>query len=513
MNVMKRATVGLKRQMGQTIVLILTCFLLGSLISGAVLVNQAIVNTNNALLARLPALAIIHVDDDSFLEEWTRTGILPYRENLTISHLQELGSLPYVRHFDYGVAAFDFFSEELVRVWYPELFLFANPPNPSPIDDRSLSMWFETNFEQFTLSGVGHADVLPIEAGIIELTAGRTFTDAEMEQGMPVVIVSQSFLNVNSLVLGDRFTIEQIVFAHLDDARQQRYTAENILAQVNHEFEIVGVFDRDLPDDIVLMSFDIQDHLTILNQIFVPATFAIQTNEWEFEVLADLANVDVEELLRPNPIDFSNVYFQLYDPLSLPDFHLATTEILPDHWTISDYSFIYADITYSMTLIGNIASGVVVGATVAIVLILGLVVLLFFRMRRKEIGIYLALGEKKEKIMIQLLLELFFPIMVGLTLSLFLGSVIASEVSHRMLRESMLELQQDGLVFGDYEVLGIRIEMSHDEMIEMFELKIDAQTVITFYSVASGTVLISVMIPMIVTLKTNPKDVLTNGEL
>ena len=50
-------------------------------------------------------------------------------------------------------------------------------------------------------------------------------------------------------------------------------------------------------------------------------------------------------------------------------------------------------------------------------------------------------------------------------------------------------------------------------MIEMFELKIDAQTVITFYSVANGTVLIAVMIPMILTLKMNPKDVLTSGEI
>ena len=49
-------------------------------------------------------------------------------------------------------------------------------------------------------------------------------------------------------------------------------------------------------------------------------------------------------------------------------------------------------------------------------------------------------------------------------------------------------------------------------MIEMFELKIDFQTVVTFYSTAIGTILISTLIPLSLTLKMSPKEILTYSE-
>jgi len=514
MNIIKRVGIGIKRQKGQFVILIIVSFIMGSLVASAIVANQAIVNTDVALRAKLPAIAIIHQDEDGFWDEWMTTGIWPYRENLTISILQEIGSLPYVRSFNYVVGLPDFFSEKLVRVWYPDLFLLAYEPTFDAVDDRSLSMWYETNFEQFVLTGIGSSNIMDIEASVIEFIAGRTFTDIEMEQGISAVVVSQSFLNINNLSLGDTFAMEHIIFDFLGYTRNL-YSDENMLAKATHEFEIIGVFDRELPNDITLWGTDIQDHISILNQIFVPATFIERAIRLELEVFS--GNERADELLVAESLvdllDFGNIYFLLYDPLYLPHFHFAANEILPNFWMISDYSFVYADIAQSMAFIGDIADNVAVGAIVAMVLILGLIMLIFLYIRKMEIGIYLALGEKKRKIIVHLLLEMIFPIIIGLTISLFVGNMISSEISNHMLRENMHELYGNTIAFGDYEIRGIRIEVSHDEMIEMFEVRIDSQVAIAFYSIVVGTILVSSLLPLTLIFKMNPKDILIFGQI
>ena len=67
-------------------------------------------------------------DETTFANEWNETGIWPQRENLTTGLLHELGSHTYVRSFNYTVQAHGFYSETLVRSWYPELFLGAYDP-------------------------------------------------------------------------------------------------------------------------------------------------------------------------------------------------------------------------------------------------------------------------------------------------------------------------------------------------------------------------------------------------
>ena len=55
------------------------------------------------------------------------------------------------------------------------------------------------------------------------------------------------------------------------EERYNEYPA-HVIASQYHELEIIGVFRRELIVEDEFYAMDIQDHLQILNQIFVPAS-------------------------------------------------------------------------------------------------------------------------------------------------------------------------------------------------------------------------------------------------
>jgi len=163
---------------------------------------------------------------------------------------------------------------------------------------------------------------------------------------------------------------------------------------------------------------------------------------------------------------------------------------------------------HSMELINDLADGIIIGVVIAMVLILALIVLLFLHAKKVEIGIYLALGERKKIITTQLLLEIIYPVIICFSMSLLLGTVLSQEVSGYMLSENMAELSNGFSTTDAYEIRGLRIEMSHEEMLEMFEIRIDVTTVMKFYLIVIGTTSIAIIIPMIMVFKMSPKDIL-----
>ena len=507
-----RALVSMWRQKVQTFILMGTVFLISTLIFGVISVNQALSNTDQALRARLPAVAILRQNADTISAEWEETGVWPHWENISIEILDKISALPYVRSFNYTVRSSAFYSEVLRRHWDSDLFLQLADPIPNVPDQRALSHWCDTPLENFILNGVGNPQIWEMEAEIITLVDGRTFNVQEMTQGLAVAVVSEQFLTTNHLALGDVFLIDQTY--HKPDIEFEvlynEYPA-HVLASRQLELEIIGVFGRELIIDDETYSIDIQDHLEILNQIFVPASFIATTTYFLFEEATDpelLERFEAADSMM-DFLDFTNMYFLLYDPLDLANFHEAVAEMLPLHWQMDDYSFIYADMAHSMNMVGSIADRLFVGITIAMVLVLVLLTLLFLQMRRVEMGIYLALGAHKRKIAGQFLLEVLVPSFIGISLSVFSGYLLASSISTEMIQNYLAEgSQAPPSLGGIYEILGIRYELTMEEMLALYEVQLEVSVVLMNYFIILSVILISTLISMGLVLRMNPKKVL-----
>ena len=81
---------------------------------------------------------------------------------------------------------------------------------------------------------------------------------------------------------------------------------------------------------------------------------------------------------------------------------------------------------------------ILLGAIIATIVIISLLILLFLSDRKHEIGVYLALGSKKKGIIFQIVTEVLILSIIGMTGALFVGNVMASNLSQEMLRNELV---------------------------------------------------------------------------
>jgi len=509
----------IKRQRVQTLIVAGVVFLVAIVISGALLANQAIKNTDKSLRSLLPAVAILEFDELAFAIAWNETGVWPNPENMTTKILNEIGMLPEVRSFNFTVRGHGFYSEALDRVWHPGWYEDIAYPVFEVEDIWSLSHQHNTNFEQFLLKGIGSEYIFEIEFGIIEMIQGRTFTSTEIEQGAAVAIISEYFLITNNLRIGDMLLMEHIVKDYTQPF-EMWYDNTTFLSRQSHEFEIIGIFNRELPNDRYLFGIDIDEQHQILNEIYVPAAFVESSVQKELEIYRyyEIISDDVEERFYDSytvmdALGFSNIHFILYDPLYLLNFHKAVDEILPEFWMLSDYAFAYSDIAISMHSIKAVADNLLLGSVLAMVIVLVLVIILFLRNRRQELGIYLALGKSKLKIFLHILFEILIPTIIAMTVALFVGKLLANRISRTMLLSHMEGVVQSTIVPQEMKIVGFRHGLINEEMIELFDVSFDTITILLFYSIGLSVILLSASFCIFNTLKVNPRDIITKSEI
>jgi len=491
MTFLKRSWISISRQPIKSIILACLVFILGTLVLGALTVETAIVNTDTNLRRNMRPIVTLEIDRD--VQEVIWSGEIPKPDSLTPEMMREIGELSYVSHYNYYftsiVSSFDLANYE------PEHFM-GNPVN------------YPTAFSSFRLKGTSISQLWDVDEEVIEIVEGRTFTDSEIRDGIHVAVVSRGFAEINNLSIGSTFQVDSIIF---DWSEGINFLEENILVQKDYEFEVIGFFDV-IPQDLPNTATNQQRHqewnriTNVSNRMYVPNSVArdIDLNRLVMIEEGDLfANFDLHGFPIQEEI---GVIFVLYDPFDLDAFRAATEPILPDVWTIIDLTDTFASLSAAMITLQDITSMILWFAIGGTVVVLTLLILLFLRDRRYEIGVYLALGEKKSKIMVQIMLEVVIMSMISLTLAVFAGSIISQNLSQTMIRTELANAERslpsaamffdpDDLMWN-WGGLGVR-ELSTEEMVEVFDVSLDLETTVIFYSVGLFIVLLSTFIAVI----------------
>jgi len=509
-----RALISVKRHPARFFILLGCVFLLATLMSAALSIQQAIVNADLILRSRLPAVATIQVDVDVFEHYAQMTGQWP-EIDLAPSLIHEIATLPYVHSLDYSVEG-QLFSSSLYRVFDEQVFLDAGFDPEWAIDTWSLSNHFDTYLEKFWLRGTQNPIPLDFAAGLVELTEGRSFTQEEIDDLSYVAIVSQGFLDANNLTLGSSFELDYNVYREPDDFTMSSdfYSRENLLHSETITLEIVGIFEKELIGDYI---HHIHTHFDILSRIYVPNMLTESLSETWLEIMtrAYPEKMALRLAEREDPeaiIDPRSVLFLLEDPVDLANFNSAATALLPHAWlTIEDRTDAYEVVAGSMSMMREISDGLIVGVLCATLTILSLLILLFIIDRRKEIGIYLAMGEKKQKVFAQIAAEMIAPCVLAITLALFVGNILGGEISHIMIEQDVIAQVEDpnrtfnrGHLYG----LGFQIEMTPEEMLSAYEVRLNLTTVALFYGAMITVVFLSTLASVLYITRLDPKKIL-----
>ena len=303
------------------------------------------------------------------------------------------------------------------------------------------------------------------------LIEGRHFTAEDTD----AIIISKQLAERNGLKIGDQMTIASSYFAQVhwyeseDDIQHIPLTICGLMdvpdaQEMGYE---VGIVDSD-PYNIVLTSYEATKALT---NIYVPEPKL----QWVTAYLKSSDDLDafIEETKQKFSIDAVlstvsdfgygmdtestaglKVLQEAYDRFASG--YVSYVLVLDNEW----YTTVAKPVESIRNLMGIFLLVVLIGSAV----VLALVVVISLRGRKREFGILLAMGEPKRKVIGQIFLEIFAPLLIAAVLGTLLGTQIlvpmAEDYSSSLLstqsREDQTDLRESNknltkFYFGSFE--------------------------------------------------------------
>lgn len=458
--------------------MLVVIFILGNIIAGAISVRQALENTEITMRAEMSPVTAISVNEEIYSVMFTQNPDFKM-EAISIETIEKIGALPYVKYFDYSA---------MLSLETPSLIRYSSSKN----QDMNTS-----SPSYFTFTGVNNPEIVDMQAGQISLVSGRTFFEHELKNLTYVALVSQEVANLNNLTVGSVMTFENNIYAN-DTNPEIPSTMQK------YDFEIVGIFEPVKQVGIESVHYeDLENRMYTPNRVLNEA-FTFQVDEYSKK------HPEMTEI-------FKDVYYVtlyvLNDPVDLEPFREDVAALIPKYYTVKTTSNNYKMVEVSMESTQKITSLVlciVVGCTVVTI---SLLVTLFLRDRKHELGLYLSLGERKTKVAAQIFLEVTIIAIVAITVSLFTGNMISGSFSERMIENQILAAQasETGYSFMDLEFRGYKDEVNIEDLLASYAVSLDRMTVFLFYVISFGTICASILVPIFYITRIKPKKILMDN--
>jgi len=503
MGFFKRAIASITRKMGKTVILLVLVFVLGNVIAGAITIEQSIRNTESSMLRGMVPVTTIEID-------WKPGVEYEDVKFLTVEQIESLGALDMVEFFDYSTSA-GLSSSVLKRYEDPSMYGGSVMMGPS---GEEYTAWFNLTGGQ---SGV----IMDRKMDKIKIVEGRELNEEEVRSGKNVVVISQQLAELNGLQVGSAFMLVSEIYNFSDYERELSSSGEasavyeepKPIKVLEFEFTVVGLFDRVGPPPV-------SDEHGMIDWAEMERPNNMYTSNNAINAIN--SQVTAEHKLANPQEDFGNddpyltPIFVLNDMENLGAFSDAATALLPDYFRVLDNTSAFRAITAPMENMSSIARIILWVAIGASLVILSLLITLFLRDRRHEIGIYLSLGERKLRIVGQILTEVMLVSVIAITLSLFSGNIISGMLSNSMIENEVIASQQaneygPGSYYRDYSILdsmGYVSEVTLEDLATQYSVSLGADIVLYFFAVGILTVLVSTLVPILYVLRLNPRRIL-----
>lgn len=495
MNYLKRAFLSVERRKGKSLILLLVVFILGNVMAGAISVESGIKNTKNGILKSAGLVATVEKDWEKMVElteeEYKKV------KSLTVENVKKIGSSKYISYYDY-TTSFGLTSKTLKR--------YVNENGGGGIIPRP----FETEEvydEYFTISGGNDKDIVDIRLNKIKLKDGRLFNEDEVKEIKNVVLISEKLAQKNNLKVGSKIKLLNTVTSTYWPEEYDPNYVPKVLGTQEFEFEVIGIFSVNRPKgknvENDYMYDELENKMYTSNQI-VESAIKYTYDQYKKE--------------DPNYVDSYGTYstivplYVIKNPLDLDKFKEEAEAVIPAYHKVTDNAEGFRKLAApmeNMQWLSGIILAVSIGSTIVI---LSLLITLFLRDRKHEIGIYMSLGEYKTKIISQIFVEIFAVAIIGITVSLFTGGILANSMSRKMLNNQLIadSKKDDNYVGGESSLdwLGYKIEINREDLMKSYKIKLNGEIIMLFYAVGVSTVLISSVLPMIYITRLKPKKVL-----
>lgn len=458
MNTLKRAWLSVIRKPGKNFLLFFIVTLLTTLMAASLAIRIA----SNNVTAEVQNRIGLQV---SIAPERTELAYGVVGQHIPYSELQKVVSYKGVKSYNYGIS-YSFQAKEA------------------------------TQFPMVVLEGTQNPDLKHYwpNSQIIE---GRTFTEQELAEGAHVMVISKQMADYYEIGVGDNFPLGRFYLMYFEPFSEW------------FDMEVIGIIDGPevtrnyLPSQIF--------------QLYMIYAYSESHIGWENLPMAIAPNIVIDQQIINTKLNYRLVGVNLRQnvQMRIPILQMESFEAVTEMRKLfgkklpMPFKFNFADDQILSVLgpigtLNMIAEAVMVFTMVIAVFVCSLIILLYLKERRHEIGIYFALGEKKRNIVLQVVLEVWIVSALALTLSVFAGTWIAKGFSAELIRLQLLiaEVQK-----GKEDIPNDNIP-TREEVAAAYTVKISNEYIWLFTGLALLTVTASTIVPIVNILKLKPKEIL-----
>jgi len=481
---MKRAWLSVTRKRGKSAILFAVILILGNVIAGAIAVNQSTQNVEKQIKNQLGSLATIDIDYEALMANSEGGTSMEEIQPLPEELIKQIGERSEVKQYDY-------LREASIAVENFKPYRFSRQ------EDDDNVMIVGGMLSLIHLAGTNLLKPLDFEEGTVNLIQGRFFTEEEQRTGKRVGLISEELAQENGLAVGDTMVLDGQFIDYSSGEEPEKQKGND------YPIEIVGIFKNtnlekanEKNDNSSSSFFDDSP----FNRIYMPND-AVKTIVEEERAGQQAAFPATD---TGSDEDFFTPQFILNQPEDAEQFKQEVTPLLPNGYKVNASTDEYDRVGTSMNRLSQISSYVVVIAVIASLIIISLIIVLFTRDRKYELGIYLSLGERRKYVFAQIVIELLLIGVSAMLISLVTGNMLGKMVSESLLASSMLEANQAGM-----EQFFVGAPKINQAMInETFRVQYTLSYVIAFLATGIVTILLSAVVLLLYILRLNPKKIM-----
>lgn len=518
---LKRAFLYLKRNTVRTLILFIVMFILGIFISGSVIIRESAENVRQRFLKKAGASMTLSYwleDDISYLYYWNSE----HRDhegtfNEYYEAIQEIINDNYVTDHTYSL-----YKLGISNCLYNRKDILKN--GFDGLEDHNILLF-----------GVDMPEFIDLQTNDVSITTGRSFTREEINNGAALCIVNENLRiyddngEYHEVKIGDVITAENVVY-ETDDKGLYAINEEKVLERKQQQLEVIGIFhvSTELEKNTIYPTVMLNR-----NKIYVPNNLilSIQQQYDEMESQYDFYRSEAYGSSATTSMGLTNIVIQAKDTSSLwflssnindrlqylnhSEYNQLPGSSPPANINVDKVFFsiirstdAYQNISWVLKSLDAFANVILYVSVTAFVIILSLIIYLFLKTRKTEIGILMSLGTRKSTIIAQIVLELLLIGILAFSSSTAIGTFIAEPISRHMMNETMLTEYNSHQTDDDGNIINKVAGMDEQDVMEMYEIKVSRPEILKILRIETGVILVSSAVTVFYTTRFKPKEVL-----
>ncbi|HDR3493382.1 TPA: ABC transporter permease [Bacillus wiedmannii] len=476
MNFMKRAILSMKKRIGTSLILIAVFLIVTNLVLSGFTIQNASKKAADAARKKLGADVTLGLDFDKLGQQARETGEMPNPPKLNTKEAYQLAKSKYVKDYNYIGNTFGI-SDGLKLVGASE----GEDEGKGKVGMAAVRGGSGSGTEidmnaSFMIEGVRKTALQEsFKNGKSKIIDGKPITEQMKDQN--VALMEKRLAELNNLKVGDKVTVQS------GDKKETL------------KVEIIGIYETNEQ----AMGQQAPPIMDPANKLYMP-----HSTMKKLEVDQGISSVQV-------------VYF-LNDPQYIDAFkkEAKKSNIDFNYYKLDAHDSLYKQMIGPIENISSTSQMIIYIVSIAGAIILGLIIMLSIKGRRKEMGILLSIGEKKWKLMAQFVIEVVCVAILAFGLSVTTGAKVSQYIGDHLLSSEIAAASEETDTTRNGTVMmsgsGGTLQNQKEDPIDKIDVSVTGEDVGKMGGIGLAIAIIATLLPALSILRLNPKQILLKDE-